>query len=390
MKFEFNLTHQDTQTAARRGWFRTPRGIVQTPVFMPVGTFAAVKTLDLRDLKELDAEIILANTYHLMIRPGQAVFEKFGGIHRFTGWNKPLLTDSGGFQIFNLPDYRLITEEGAVFRSYVDGQKFLLSPEKSIEMQGAIGSDIMMVLDQCIESTADYAQTRTAMELTHRWALRSLAARKRQDQALFGIIQGGVFEDLRHASVDFLTQHPFDGFAIGGLAVGETKSQREDFTELVASRLPVNKPRYLMGVGTPIDLLEAVRRGVDMFDCIIPTMFAQRGAVFTTQGKINLLATALRLTDTPLDPDCACSTCAHYSLGYLHHLSKCKEPTGWRLVSIHNQFYYTKLMNQMREAIEQNRFEAFYRETKAKISPKTTLESTVPISLPEAALSPSL
>jgi len=329
---------------------------------MPVGTFGAVRTLDLADLQSLNPDIILGNTYHLMLRPGVEVFNHFGGIHGFIGWEKPVLTDSGGYQIFCLPHHRTITEEGARFRSYHDGRFFMLSPEKSIEVQTAIGSDIMMVLDQCIESTADINATRKAMEITHRWALRSLEARSDATQALFAIVQGGVDEALRYESVDFLTQHPFDGFAIGGLAVGETKREREDFTELVAARLPQNKPRYLMGVGTPIDLLEAVRRGVDMFDCVIPTMYAERGKVFTSQGKKNVLPVANRLSDQPLDPECECSTCRQYSLGYLNHLSKCEEPTGWRLLALHNQHYYQHLMRQIRNAIETDSFESLYRD----------------------------
>ena len=367
MSFRFNLKHEDSGTRARRGEFHTARGTVQTPVFMPVGTFASVKTMDLKDLADVGAEIILGNTYHLMLRPGQAVFEKFGGIHNFMKWKKPLLTDSGGFQIFCMPEHRKISEEGAAFRSYVNGDLFLLSPEKSIEMQTAIGSDIMMVLDWCIESTADQKQTQAAMELTHRWALRSLAARQghaRKDQALFAIVQGGVFEDLRRQSADFLTQHPFEGFAIGGLAVGETKAEREDHTELVVSMLPRDKPRYLMGVGTPADLLEAVYRGVDMFDCVIPTMYAQRGVAYTSRGRFHLTPTALKMSDEPLDKNCPCATCLNYPVGYLHHLVKCKEPTGWRLLAIHNQVYYLRLMQRMRDAIEQDRFQQFYDETK--------------------------
>jgi queuine tRNA-ribosyltransferase len=365
MALGFDLIAKDPLTAARRGRVRTAHGTIETPAFMPVGTMASVKTLDLSDLAETGAEIILGNTYHLLLRPGKAVFEKFGGIHGFTGWRRPVLTDSGGYQIFCLPHHCKISEAGAAFRSYVDGRFHMLSPETSIGMQEAIGSDIMMVLDRCITSTADHATTREAMELTHRWALRSLAARTPRGHALFAIVQGGVFADLRRESAAFLTQHPFDGFAIGGLAVGETKAEREDFTELAAGLLPADKPRYLMGVGTPIDLLEAVRRGVDMFDCVIPTLFAQQGIAFTSVGKINVTPVANRLSEEPLDPACACRTCATYSLGYLHHLHKCKEPTGWRLLSLHNQVYYQTLMAGMRLAIMKGEFDAFYKSTKA-------------------------
>ncbi|MEW6057949.1 MAG: tRNA guanosine(34) transglycosylase Tgt [Bdellovibrionota bacterium] len=361
----FQLLHTDSKTRARRGEFVTPHGKVQTPVFMPVGTFASVKTLEVKDLHELGAEVILGNTYHLLLRPGQKVFERFGGIHGFMKWNKPVLTDSGGYQIFCLPTHRKITEEGAVFRSYVDGDLVLLSPEKSIEVQTSIGSDIMMVLDWFIHSTADFAETQAAMQMTHKWALRSLRARTREDQALFAIVQGGVFEDLRKQSAEFLTQHEFDGFAIGGLAVGETRSEREDMTEFTTQFLPSDKPRYLMGVGTPIDLIEAVRRGVDMFDCVIPTMYAQRNTVFTSMGKEDLSRSVYKFSDEMLDPLCDCPTCGSVSKGYLHHLAKCKEPTGWRLLAIHNLYYYRNLMRQMRSAIEQDRFLEFYQNAKA-------------------------
>jgi queuine tRNA-ribosyltransferase len=381
MSFSFSLHKKDFKTRARRGVVRTPHGEIQTPVFMPVGTMASVKTLDLADLRALNPQIILGNTYHLMLRPGVDVFTRFGGIRAFTGWKGPVLTDSGGFQIFCLPTHRKINEKGATFRSYVDGAYHMLSPEKSIDVQSAIGSDIMMVLDWCIDSTSSYAHTREAMEMTHKWALRSLnRAIELRDgskpyQAAFAIVQGGVFEELRKQSSAFLTDHPFDGFAIGGLAVGETKTEREDMTELVAQTLPEDKPRYLMGVGTPIDLLEAVYRGVDMFDCVIPTMYGQRGKAYTSTGKVNLLATALRFSDEKLDAECDCATCAHYSRGYLHHLMKCREPTGWRLVAIHNLVYYHKLMREIREAIDQDRYEEFYLLTKAKIAPANLLQA---------------
>lgn len=384
MSFSFRLKQTDPKTRARRGEFVTAHGVVQTPVFMPVGTFASVKTLDLKDLGEVGAEIILGNTYHLLLRPGQAVFERFRGLHAFMGWNKPILTDSGGFQIFCLARHREITEEGASFRSYVNGDRFLLSPEKSVEMQTALGSDIMMVLDWCINSTSDHASTKVAMKTTHRWALRSLAAKRALEekawhpQALFAIVQGGTFADLRRDSASALIQEPFDGFAIGGLAVGETRAEREDFTELTAELLPRDKPRYLMGVGTPIDLLEAIYRGVDMFDCVIPTMFAQRGYAFTSTGKANLLAGPNRLSDDNLDPACGCATCTHYSRGYLHHLVKCKEPTGWRLLALHNQVYYQRLMSLARQAIEEGRYLDFYRQKKAELEPRLQNPSDQP------------
>jgi queuine tRNA-ribosyltransferase len=364
MAFRFNLHHKDANSKARVGEFHTAHGTVQTPVFMPVGTLATVKTLNTDELRQAGAEIILGNTYHLLLRPGPEVFKRFGGIHKFMNWHHPVLTDSGGFQIFSLPRSRKITEEGAVFQSYVEGNEYKLSPESSVHMQNAIGSDIMMVLDQCIASTADYDSTKEAMELTHRWAVRSLKANQNpEQQALFGIIQGGVFEDLRKVSAQILTQMPFDGFAIGGLAVGETKSQREDFTELVTELMPQDKPRYLMGVGTPTDLLEAVKRGVDMFDCIIPTKMAQQGNVYTSFGELKLSQTQYKLSDEKVDPNCECSTCQKYSRGYLHHLSKCREALGWRALGLHNLHYFHDLMLKTRLAIRENQFMEFYKNT---------------------------
>jgi queuine tRNA-ribosyltransferase len=293
-----------------------------------VGTQATVKNMTVEGLKAVDAQVLLANTYHLLLRPGPEVFRKFGGIHRFMNWDRPVLTDSGGFQIFSLPESRIMTEAGAQFRSYVDGDVHFLSPESSIAMQRAIGSDIMMVLDQCIASTASHAETEAAMHLTHRWAERSLAARGDSPQALFGIVQGACHRDLRLRSAEFLRALPFDGLAIGGLAVGETHAQRYEFTGLVTDELPGNLPRYLMGVGTPIDILESVHRGVDMFDCIIPTQLAQRGTAFTSHGRIHCRRGIYKFSEAPLDALCSCTTCAKYSRAYLHHLTKSDEVLG--------------------------------------------------------------
>ena len=363
VSFKFHLKKIDSGSRARLGEFHTLHGVVKTPVFMPVGTLATVKTLSGEELQSIGAQIILGNTYHLLLRPGPEVFKKFGGIHKFMNWSGPVLTDSGGFQIFSLPRSRKLTEEGAIFQSYVEGREYNLSPESSIEMQRAIGSDIMMVLDQCIESTADYNLTKSAMELTHRWAVRSLKAHCTQDsQALFGIVQGGVFEDLRRESARVMTQLDFSGFAIGGLAVGETKNQRQDHTELVADLLPQDKPRYLMGVGTPLDLLEAVKRGVDMFDCIIPTKMAQQGNAYTSLGEVKLSQSQYKFADEKLDPQCSCETCQTYSRGYLHHLTKCRETLGWRALALHNIFFYHSLMADMRDAIEKDQFNALYSE----------------------------
>jgi len=339
---------------------QTLHGEVQTPVFMPVGTQATVKGQTVESLKTAGTRVLLANTYHLLLRPGPEVFHHFGGIHRFMHWDGPVLTDSGGFQIFSLPRAREMGEEGARFQSYVDGKSYLLSPESSVTTQRAIGGDIMMALDQCISSTAPYAQAEAAMELTHRWAERSLRARGDSPQALFGIVQGACYADLREKSVAFLCGLPFDGFAIGGLAVGETHSERYAMTELVTTRLPPSLPRYLMGVGTPIDLLESVHRGVDMFDCILPLKVAQQGVAFTSRGKLLLRRSVYKFSDTVLDAQCGCQTCQHYSRAYLHHLIKAEEVLGWHLVGLHNLAFYHRLMREMRDHILRDDFLSYY------------------------------
>jgi queuine tRNA-ribosyltransferase len=359
---QFRVRASATGSRARTATLTTAHGVIETPVFMPVGTRATVRTQTLGQLAELDARIILANTYHLMIRPGIEVFERFGGLHRWMQWDRPILTDSGGFQIFSLPNARTMGEDGAEFRSYVDGTRLLLTPERSIAMQRAIGSDIMMALDQCIPSTSSRAEARAAMELTHRWARRSLAARGDSAQALFAIVQGACYEDLRRASAAELTSiDGFDGFAFGGLAVGESRGQREDMTELAAGLLPAGRPRYLMGVGTPIDLLEAVHRGVDMFDCILPSAWAQQGVVFTSHGKVALQRGVYKLAEQPLDAACSCEACTRYTRSYLHHLIKCNEPLGWQLLSFHNLRFYMRLMRELRAHIEADTFADYYR-----------------------------
>jgi len=366
--FSYELVATDP-TGARAGVLHTRRGKVQTPVFMAVATHANLRNLSVDDVALTNSPVLLGNTYHLMLRPGAEVFKQFGGIHRFMQWNGPVLTDSGGFQIFSLPEDRVITEKGAYFRSFHDNSRQTLSPETSIAMQQALNSEIMMVLDVCIDSTTAEEGTREAMERTHRWALRSLAAKNAVDtgQALFAIVQGGVHGHLRDQSAAFLTQYRFDGFAIGGLAVGETRTEREEMTERATRSLPTNKPRYLMGVGTPMDLVEAVRRGVDMFDCIIPTKMAQQGYAYTFQGLLRVTRQAFRLAEKPLDPTCECDVCARYSMAYLHHLMKGKHTLGSRLISIHNLFHYQTLTRRMREAILAGTFDTLYRELKATI-----------------------
>jgi len=361
-RLNFKLEATATGSRARAATFRTLHNEVKTPLFMPVGTQATVKAQTFDTLLASGSQILLANTYHLLLRPGPEVFRSFGGIHKFTGWEKSFLTDSGGFQIFSLPHARNMKEEGAEFRSYVDGKTYLLSPETSIGTQVAIGSDIMMVLDQCIPSTADKATAKAALDITHRWAIRSLKARGDSPQSMFAIVQGALYPDLRKESADGLTQLPFDGFAIGGLAVGEGKSEREDTCEIAAAMLPADRPRYLMGVGTPLDLLEAVHRGVDMFDCIIPNKVAQFGTAYTSRGILQLRRSIYKFSEEKLDPKCPCPVCAKYSRGYLHHLTKTQEPLGWTLLGQHNIFFYHQMMREIRQSILDDTFLAYYHE----------------------------
>ena len=361
-RLNFTIAADAAGSGARAAELETLHGKVVTPVFMPVGTQATVKCQNVDTLRDSGSTVLLANTYHLMLRPGAEVFEKFGGIHRFMNWDRPVLTDSGGYQIFSLPHARKMDEKGAQFQSYIDGRWFLLSPETSIAMQKSIGSDIMMVLDQCIPSTADRAEAEAAMDLTHRWAVRSLAARGDSPQAMFGIVQGAAFPDLRAKCAAQITSLPFDGFAVGGLAVGETKEQREDLTDAATALLPRDRPRYLMGVGTPVDILEAVHRGVDMFDCIIPTSLAQRGTAYTSSGRLHMRRGLYRLQDRPLDPACACPTCRQYTRAYVHHLIKTGETLGWHLLGQHNLYFYHRMMRDMRAHVIAGSFLDYYRE----------------------------
>jgi queuine tRNA-ribosyltransferase len=361
------FTLDRTDGLARAGVLHTRRGDVPTPVFMPVATHAAFRHVSVDEAGEAGARILLGNTYHLMLRPGREVFERLGGIHRFMGWDGCVLTDSGGYQIFSLPEDREITERGAHFRSFHDNSRQLLSPESSIAMQQALGSDIMMVLDVVHDARADLEPAREAMERTHRWAVRSLEAAQARDtgQALFGIVQGGIHPALRDASVDFLTRLPFHGFAIGGLAVGEEKPHRDAMTARVAGQLPADRPRYLMGVGTPLDLVEAVEQGIDMFDCIIPTKMAQQGYAYTFQGLLRITRMVHRVEEVPLDPTCDCFTCRRHGRAYVHHLMRGKHALGSRLLSIHNLRHYQVLMGRMREAILAGRFAALVEEMRA-------------------------
>jgi queuine tRNA-ribosyltransferase len=351
----FEVKATSDRTRARAATLITPHGAVETPVFMPVGTRATVRTQPLAQLERLDAPILLANTYHLMLRPGQELFEQMGGLHRWMGWNRPILTDSGGFQLFSLAHEARPAE--------------LLTPERSIAMQRAIGSDVMMVLDRCVASTCSHAEARAAVDETTAWARRSLAARGETAQKLFAIVQGACYEDLRRASAAALTSiDGFDGYAIGGLAVGETRAQREDMCELTAQLLPHDKPRYLMGVGTPLDLVEAVHRGVDMFDCILPTALAQQGVVFTSRGRIDLRRGVYRLADVPLDPACDCDACTRHSRSYLRHLIKAGEPVGWQLLAFHNLRFYLRLMDRIRASIHAGTFPELYAALRERLA----------------------
>jgi len=360
-RLDFKLERTATGSRARAARFKTAHNEVLTPTFMPVGTHAAVRAQRREDVLESGAQVMLANTYHLMLRPGVELFERFGGIHSFMNWPRSVLTDSGGFQIFSLPGSRSISEDGAEFKSYVDHRMMRLSPETSIAAQRSIGSDIMMVLDQCVPSTVDRSTAQAAMELTHRWALRSLAARGDSGQSLFGIVQGASYADLRAQSARAITQMPFDGYAIGGLAVGEGTDEREECTAVVTELLPQDRPRYLMGVGTTRDLLEAVHRGVDMFDCILPTALAKQGVAFTSMGRRDLRRAVYRDMDGPMDPACGCHTCATYSIAYLYHLHRVHEPQGWQLLGAHNVHFYMQLMRTMREHILADTWLDFYR-----------------------------
>jgi len=367
MHLQFHIQAEDPGSRARRGVFVTPHGRVDTPAFMTVGTRASVTGLTPADLVEVGTQVVLGNTYHLLLRPGVELFERVGGIHRFMGWDGPMLTDSGGYQIFSLSEDRVISEKGARFRSYTDRRMHMLSPEKSIAVQTAIGADIMMVLDVCVDARSDLETTRAAMERTHRWALRSLAARRDTPQALFAIMQGGIFPELRRASAEFLTAHPFDGFAIGGLAVGDTRAEREEVTHMAAELLPADRPRYLMGVGTPPDLLQAMLAGVDMFDCILPTNLGWQGTAFTSTGRVKLTRGFNAGEDRPLDADCGCATCRKWTRAYIHHLFRCGEALGPRLLAMHNLHHYNALMAESRAAIAAGRFAAYAREKLERI-----------------------
>lgn len=361
-------------TKARLGQLKTMHSNVLTPIFMPVGTHAAIRSQRIDEIEQLGFEILLANTYHLILRPGTEFFsDKKIGIREFSGWKNGFLTDSGGFQVFSLAGSRKITEEGAIFQSHIDGKKLLLTPESSIKAQKIFQSDIMMVLDECIPSSCEKDIAIRAMELTHRWAKRSLDERKESRQGVFAIVQGAVFEDLRIQSAQALTSLksnglPFDGYAIGGLAVGEDKEQRESMTETVVLHLPKNKPRYLMGVGTPLDVLEAVARGVDMFDCVLPTMLGQQGVAFTSFGKIDLRKSRFFDEQNPIDQECSCFVCKRFTRSYLHHLVKTYDISAASFIGYHNIAFFSQLMSEIRTSLAEEAFPLYYKSKRTKFA----------------------
>ncbi|PMP67739.1 MAG: tRNA guanosine(34) transglycosylase Tgt [Thermodesulfobacterium geofontis] len=363
--FKFEVHYQSKKTQARIGTIVTHRGVIETPVFMPVGTQGTIKAMPPEVVNSLGYEIILSNTYHLYLRPGVDIIKELGGIHKFINWKKIILTDSGGFQVYSLSQFRKITEEGIIFKSHIDGTEHFFSPVTTMEIQKKLRSDIMMVLDTCIPYPLSYEETKNLTELTHKWAIESFEywqRHKNEKQAVFGIIQGGMYEDLRKYSAKFVTSLEFDGYAIGGLSVGEPLELRNHMIEISIEYMPYNKPRYVMGIGTPLDIIDAVIRGIDMFDCVLPTRNARRGTVFTSKGLLSIKNANLKDDSSPLDPECECYTCRNYSRGYLRHLFHAKELLVYFLLTLHNLFYYAKLMRHIKEAIKNETLEIFREE----------------------------
>ena len=353
----FKLVAQEGE--ARSATLQTAHGVVETPVFMAVGTRATVKAMTPEELKDSGCQVVLGNTYHLHLRPGEKTIGKLGGLHKFMNWHGPILTDSGGFQVFSLSQLRKMSEKGVEFRSHLDGTKSFISPEKSMEIQMDLGSDIVMAFDECLPYPATREQTISSMELTHRWLQRSKDAMTRRQSMLFGIVQGGLEVDLRLKSLEQITSVDLPGYALGGLSVGEPIELMHELVRQVAPHLPKNKPRYLMGVGTPLDLILAIDSGIDMFDCVMPTRVARNGTLFTWQGRVSIKRTEYREDPGPLDADCDCYTCKNYSKAYLRHLFLCNEILSARLNTIHNLHFYFQLMNKSREAIREGRWAAF-------------------------------
>ncbi len=356
MAVTYELIKVCKQTGARLGRLHTPHGTIDTPAFMPVGTQATVKTMSPEELKVMDAQIILSNTYHLFLRPGHDIVKEAGGLHKFMNWDRPILTDSGGFQVFSLADTRKITEEGVEFRSHLNGDKLFIAPETSIEIQNALGADIIMAFDECAPYPAEYDYCLKSLERTSRWAERCIKAHQRpEDQALFGIVQGGMYADLRRMSAEHLTSMDFPGYAIGGLSVGEPKPLLYEMLEATVPMLPANKARYLMGVGSPDALLDGAIRGVDMFDCVLPTRIARNGTIMSSQGRLNIRNSQYARDYGPLDPACNCYTCTNYSRAYIRHLIKAEEMFGMRLTTNHNLHFLLEMMREVRKAILEDR-----------------------------------
>lgn len=359
----YELLKKDKKSMARRGVIHTPHGDIETPAFMPVGTQATVKALLPEQVLETGAEILLCNTYHLYLRPGHEVVREAGGLHKFMNWDKPILTDSGGFQVFSLGKLRKITEEGAAFSSHIDGSKHMLSPEKSIEVQNALGADIIMAFDECVEPKADYKYVAESQERTTRWVKRCIEAHKRpQEQALFGIMQGGFYKDLREESAKAIVDLDLPGYAIGGISVGETREEYVGVLDYAVELLPADKPRYVMGIGTPDYIFEAVEHGVDMFDCVEPTRIARHGMAMTTKGRLNIKNAKFEKDFSPLDSECDCYTCRNYSRAYLRHTYKAGEMIAATLLSIHNISFLERMAEGVRKAIEEDRFLEYKRE----------------------------
>jgi queuine tRNA-ribosyltransferase len=357
----FSVLHQDSSGRARLGSLKTAHGVIETPIFMPVGTNATVKAMTPEDLLAVNAQIILANTYHLYLRPGHRLVEQIGGLHAFMNWQRPILTDSGGFQVFSLGELRKISEEGVKFQSHLDGSSHFLTPELSIQIQESLGADIIMCFDECPAATADYAYVSSSLEMTTRWAQRCKDVHRREGQQLFGIIQGGMHFDLRARSLEEICSIGFDGYALGGLSVGEEKEQMYGVMDACAPLMPVDAPRYIMGIGAPEDLVEAVWHGYDMFDCVMPTRNARNGMLFTSQGRINIKAKIYEEDGGPLDPECGCHVCRNYSRAYLRHLYRAGEILSSNLNTYHNLYYFLDLMQRMRTAIRNNCFGEFRR-----------------------------
>ena len=367
MAIKFEVIKECKKTGARTGVLTTPHGVINTPVFMPVGTQATVKTMTPEELKEMGARIILGNTYHLYLRPGHKLVEKAGGLHKFMNWERSILTDSGGFQVFSLADLRDISEEGVYFRSHIDGSRHFISPEKAVEIQNALGSDIMMAFDECPPYPCDYDYAKKSMDITARWAERCLKAHKNTEkQALFGIIQGSVYKDLRRESARQIISLGFPGYAVGGLSVGEPKDIMYQILEEIVPLMPPDKPRYLMGVGSPDSIIEGVIRGIDMFDCVLQTRIARNGTAMTSRGKVVVRNAAYAEDFSPLDPECDCYTCKNYTRAYIRHLLKADEILGLRLTTFHNLYFTIRLMDRIREAIEGDYLPEFRDEFFAK------------------------